>query len=129
MQCCLDPLGQHCTRILPVQCCPNSIETTFNSIFSSAMLYRASWTTLLKDFTCSFFYLQCCPQSIVKTLNSIFSVKCCLDHLGQHCTSILPVQFCPKSIKITLNRNFPCAMLSRASWTTLYKDFTCASLF
>ena len=127
VQCCLDPLGQHCTRILHVQCCPKSIEITFNSIFSSAMLYRASWTTLHKDFTCSFFTYNVVPRVLWKHCTVFFSVQCCLDHLGQHCASILPVQFCPKSIKITLIRNFPCEVLSRASSAKLQKDFTSAT--
>ena len=32
-QCCLEFLGQHCTRFLPVQCCPKSIKKTLNKIF------------------------------------------------------------------------------------------------
>ena len=40
----------------------------------------------------------------------------------------LSVRYCPKSIKTTLNRSFPCAMFSGASWTTLHKVFTCAML-
>ena len=52
VQCCLKPLGQHRTRILPVLCCPKSIRTTLNRTFSCAMLSRASLTTLRKDFTC-----------------------------------------------------------------------------
>ena len=53
MQCFLEPLGQYYTRILLLQCCPKSIKTTLNSIFSCAVLSQASWTTLGKDFTCA----------------------------------------------------------------------------
>ena len=135
VQCCLEPLEQHSTRILLVQCYPISIKTTLNSIFSCAMLSQASWTTLHKDFTCAI-----CTKGIETTLNSIFSVQCCLGPLGQnftkillcnvvprvlrqhwrlffpvqfcleplrqHSTRISPVQCCPKSIKTSLNRIF-----------------------
>ena len=46
----------------------------------------------------------------------------------EHYTGLLPVQCCPNCIKTTLNSFFSFAMLSRVSWTTLYKDFTCAML-
>ena len=53
MQCCLKPLGQHCTWILPVQCSPKSIKTIMNKKFSCVMLSGVSWTTLHKEFTCA----------------------------------------------------------------------------
>ena len=86
MQCCLEPLGQHCTRILFVQFCPKCMKATLKSIFSCAMLSRASWTTLHKDFT---YAVQCCAKCIKTSLNKFF-----------------PVQCCPKSIKTTLTRIF-----------------------
>ena len=46
--CCLHPLRQHCTRFLPVLCCPKSIKTTLIRIFSCAMLSGDSWTTFTK---------------------------------------------------------------------------------
>ena len=66
-QFCLESLG-HYTGFLAVQCCPKSIKTTLNRIFSRAMLSGASWTTLH-----SFFPVQCCPKSIKTTLNRIFA--------------------------------------------------------
>ena len=39
--------------------------------------------------------MPCRPKSIKSTLNNIFSVKCCLEFLGQYCTSsarLLPVR-------------------------------------
>ena len=53
MQCCLESLGQHCTRFLPVQCCPKSINATLHSIFFCALLFRVPWATLHKVFTCT----------------------------------------------------------------------------
>ena len=47
-QCCLEPTGQNCTKFLPVQCCPNSMKTKLNRIFSCVMLSGASWITLHK---------------------------------------------------------------------------------
>ena len=38
VQCCLEALGQHYTWFLPIQCCPKSIRTTLNMIFSCAVL-------------------------------------------------------------------------------------------
>ena len=32
MQCCLEPLGQHCIGFLPMQCCPKSIKTVLRKI-------------------------------------------------------------------------------------------------
>ena len=63
VKCFLEALG-HCTRFLPVQCCPKSIKTTSNRIYSwvmfsggswtnCTMLPRANWTTLHKVFTCA----------------------------------------------------------------------------
>ena len=157
MQCCLDPLGQHCTRILPVQCYPKSVKTTLNRNFSCAMLSGASWTSFYKDFTyamlseeysdnieqflflCNvvwslldniaqgFYLCNIFPRVLRQHWTGILPVQCCLEPLGQHCARLF-VQCCPKGIKTTLNRKFSCAMLSRASWTTLHKDFICAML-
>ena len=44
--------GQDYTTILAMECCTNSIKTTFNSIFSHAVLSRVSWTTLHKNLAC-----------------------------------------------------------------------------
>ena len=54
MRCCLEPLGQHCTRflLLLLQCCPREINTTLNSSFSCAILFGISRTTLHKVFIC-----------------------------------------------------------------------------
>ena len=41
-----------CTRFLPLECCPKSIRTTLNRVFSCAMLFEASWETAQ-----GFFYL------------------------------------------------------------------------
>ena len=43
-------LRQHWTGFVPVQCCPKSIKTTLNRIFSCAMLSGDSWKTLPKVF-------------------------------------------------------------------------------
>ena len=52
-----EPLEQHCTEYLPMSCCPKSIKTPLNRIFSCAMLSSASRTTLHKNFP-----VQCCPR-------------------------------------------------------------------
>ena len=113
------------TGHLAVKYCPSSIKTTLNSSFSSAMLSRATWTTLYKDFV---YLCNVVPRVLRQNWTRIFPVQRCLEPLGQHWTRILPVQCCPKSIKTTLNYKFSCAMMSGASWTTLHKDFTCAIL-
>ena len=105
---------------LPVQCCPISIKTTLNRIFSCVMFSGGSRTTLHKIFTCAILSQ--------KYSDNIEPVQCCFEPIGQHCTRFLPVQCCPKSIKTTSNRNFSCVMLSRDNWITLYKVFTCAML-
>ena len=121
MQCCLKPLGQHCTSSLPVQCCPKSIETILNSFFPCAIyldpLGQPCARTLL---------VQCCPKTLETTLNSIFS---CAMLSGASCTTLHKdftfAKRCLKTIKTTLNSIFSCAVLSQASCTTLHKDFTC----
>ena len=52
-ECCLEHLGQHCMGFCPVQCCPKSIKTTLNRIFSYTMLSEASQTTLHRALTCA----------------------------------------------------------------------------
>ena len=51
--CCREPLRQHGLKFLPVQCCLKSIKTILNWICCSAMLSRASCTTLHEVFTCA----------------------------------------------------------------------------
>ena len=53
VKCFLEALGQHCTMLLLVQCCPKSIKATLNRILFYAMLSRANWTTLHKVLTCA----------------------------------------------------------------------------
>ena len=48
-------LGQHCTRFLPLQCCPKGIKITLNKMFSCALLSGASRTTLHWVVTCAMF--------------------------------------------------------------------------
>ena len=91
VHCCLEPHGQHCTRFLPVQCCPKSIKTTLNRIFSCALLSLEPQG----QHCIGYLTVQCCPRSIKTTLNKIFPVQCCLEPLRQHCTK------------------FTCAMLSQ----------------
>ena len=134
MQCCLESLAQHCTRFLPVQCCPKSINATLHSIFFCALLFRVPWATLHKVFTCTmlpkeykdkiekdfflwiavwslldnigqgFLYLIKCIKA---TLTWFFTLNCCLEPQWQHCIGYLPVQYCPRSTKTTLNSIFP----------------------
>ena len=152
VKCFLKALGQHCTRFLPVKCCPN----------------RQNWTGIFPVQCClepigqhctRFLPVQCCTKSIKTILNlcnvalsqldniaqgfylcnvgsrvlrrhwtGFFPVQYCLEPLGQHCRKFLIVQCCPKSIKTPLNMIFSSAMLSGASWTTLHKIFNCAML-
>ena len=158
VQYCLESLGQYCTRFLPMQCCPNSTETTLKRIFSCALLSGASRASLHRIF----YLCHIVPRVLRQHWTWFFPVKCCLESLGQHYAKFLPVQCCPKrikttlkrifssamlseawtttlhrdfsmqccpkSIKTTLNRTFSCAMLSEVSWTTLHKTFSCAML-
>ena len=48
-------LEQHCTRFLPLQCCPKGIKITLNKMFSFALLSGASRTTLHWVFTSAMF--------------------------------------------------------------------------
>ena len=62
-----------------------------------------------------------------KQYTYLFPVEFFMESPG-HFTELLVVQCCPNSIKTTLNSSFSSAKLSRPSWTTLHKDFTCAML-
>ena len=107
-----------------MQCCPKSIKTTLNKIFSSAMLCGASWTILHK----SFYLCNVVPRVLRQHWTGIFPLQCCLEPLGQHSTKFLPVKCCPKSVKTTLKVIFSCPTFSEASLTKLHKVFTCAML-
>ena len=116
-QCCLEPLGHHCTRILPMQWSPKSIKTTLSSISSSAMLSGASWTTLHKDFNCAmlfqeyygnteqFFFLRNFMWSLlVNIAQSFYRGNVIRSVLRHQWTGFFSVQYCAMSIKTTLKR-------------------------
>ena len=106
MQCCLEPLGQHCIGFCPVQCCPNSIKTTLNRIF---FLSSVAWT--LSDNLAQGFDLFNVDQRVLR----------------KHCTGVFYALLSGASRR-TLCRVFTCAMLFGASWTTLHRIFICAIL-
>ena len=113
MQCCLEPLGQHCTKFLPVQCCPKSIRTTLNRIF---FLCNVVWS-LLDNIAQSLYLRNVVPRVLRQHWTGFFPMQCCPK------TGFSLVQCCPKSIKTTLNKIFSSAMLCGASWTILHKSF------
>ena len=53
MQCCLEPLRQHCIEIWPVQYCPKSIKKTLHGIFSYTNFFEASYSILHSVFSCA----------------------------------------------------------------------------
>ena len=71
---------------LPVQCCPISIKTTLNRIFSCVMFSGGSWTTLNKVFTCAML-----SHSPWTTLHRKVICNVVLTFVGQHCVRKLPV--------------------------------------
>ena len=105
MQCCLEPLRQHCTSENPIQYYPggsrqlclrkNPLQTCLNALGITLHRSRSyakfsKWLrTLHRDLTCSML---------------------------------------SRSIKKTLQKIFPYAKLSGTSRTTLYKVWTCAML-
>ena len=142
MQCCLQSLGQHCTKFLLVQCCPKSIKTTLNRFF----LMNIAWILLdnifqgfyffiivpkvLRQHRTRFLLVQCCPKSIKTKLNTIFFLCNVVPKvLRQHWTIFLFVQCCPKSIKTKLNTIFfPVQCCPKSIKTTLNNIFICAML-
>ena len=58
MQCCLEPFGQHCIEIRPVQSCPKSIKKTLHRFFSYAKLAGVSRETLHRVFSCATLCLE-----------------------------------------------------------------------
>ena len=83
--------GQHCTRFLPVQCCPKSIKTTTNKTFPVQCFLEA-----LGQHCTRLLSVQYCPKRSKTTLNRIFS-----------CTMM------SEAPKTTFSRVFTCAMLSQ----------------
>ena len=100
VQCCLESLGQNCTRFLPMHCCFKIIKTTLYKTFPCAMLPGVCWATLH-----GFLLVQCCTIVLRQHWTKFFSVHNCLEPLEQHCTRFIPVQCCLKSIKTTLYMN------------------------
>ena len=94
---CLEPLRQHCTENLPVQCYPKSVKRTLNRFFSCAILSGASsWTTLHKVFT---YFPNVVPRVLRQHHTWFFPVECCLEPLGQHYTRILPAKCWPTRVR------------------------------
>ena len=87
MPCSLEPFGQFCIGFLTVQCCPKSITTILNRVFSYVMFSAATRTKLHRLLTCAVFKT---------TLSRIFS------------DTQLSGAF-----RITLHKFFNCAMLSQ----------------
>ena len=89
----LDNIGQHCTRLLPVQCCPKNIKTTLN-VGQDFFLCIIVWSLL--DNTAQGFY-QCNVVSrvLIQHCTVILHVQCCLEPLEEHCTGFLPVNCWP----------------------------------
>ena len=125
VQCCLEPLEQHRTRILPVavQCCSKRIKTARKRIFSCTMFYGTSRTTLHRVFP-----VQCCPRSIKTTLHRIFSYSMLFGASWATLHNISTCVMFSKSIKRTLNAIFSLNVV----WTLLdnmHQAFTCTTLF
>ena len=74
VQCCLEPLGQHCT-----------------GVFLCNIVFGVFQTTLHRDLTCAMLSQR---QHWTKFL----LVHCCLEPQGQHCTWFYSMQYCPKII-------------------------------
>ena len=158
MQCCLEPLGQHC---IGFQLC-NVVQRVLRQHCTGFFLMQCS-LELFGQHCIGFLPVQCYTRSIKTTLDRMFShamlsgaswailhrvfscpdvvptvlrqhcarlflIHCCLELFGQHCIEFWPVQCCPKSIKAKLYRTFFYAMLSGASRSTLHRIFTCPML-
>ena len=107
VQCCLKPLGQHCIELFLCNVVPGVLRQHFTGFFFYPMLSGASQTTLNRVLICA----------VVSRV------------LRQHWIGFWLVQGCSKNIKAKLHKTFSYAMLSGVSWTTLYRDFTCAIFF
>ena len=104
-------------RVLPVPCCPNSIKTRLNKIFSYVMLSGASRATLHNTghyFSFFMFFLRnvlcrlldnnasgvnLCnvfPRVLRQHWTRFFPVRCCLKPQGQYCIGFLSVNIVPR---------------------------------
>ena len=96
----MEPLGQHCTRFLPVQCCPKSIKTTLIKIF-----FLGNIVSSLLNNTAQGFYLF--NVSLWLRYNFYEENNLCnavLTMLGQHYIGILSSQCCLNTFETTLHQ-------------------------
>ena len=80
-----------------MQCCPKSIETKLNRIFSCVILSGTSWAILHKIFTCAMVNRQ------------IFWVK-------------EPIQYCDYQAGTTLHMSIVYSMLSKYVWDNIAQE-------
>ena len=117
LQCCFEPLGQHC--IGPRLHQPLTLNGTF-------FLSKVVWSLL--DITQGFYLCNVVARVLRQHCTRFFLIQSCLEHLEQHCIGFSTVQCCPMSIKTTLHKIFSDAMLSEVFLITLHRVFTCAML-
>ena len=87
-------------------------------IFACGRLSGASWVTINRVFLSNVD-----PGVLRQYCTEFFPMQCCLKFQRQQCIGFWPVQYSLKNIKTTLKRIFSCALLSRASRTTLHWVF------
>ena len=124
VQCCLKPLGQHCIELFLCNVVQGVLRQHFTGFFFYPMLSGASQTTLNRVLICAVV-----SRVLRQHWTGFFLLQYCTKHFGQSCIGFWLVQGCSKNIKAKLHKTFSYAMLSGVSWTTLYRDFTCAVFF
>ena len=119
MQSCLEPLGQHSIDFSAAQCYLEGIKTTLDGIFLIQCCVKP-----YRQHCIWFWLVQCCFKNIKPNCTGFFLIQCSTEPLRQHCIGFSPVEFFPKSIQTTFQRNLSYGKSSEAFWVTLHKVFT-----
>ena len=98
VECCLEPLGQFCTRFLPMLCCPKSIKT-----FIRIFLMCNVWS-LLDNIAQGFYLFSVRPWLTDNVYEESNLCNVVLTILWQHWIGILSSQCCLNTSKTTLRK-------------------------
>ena len=126
MQCYLQPLGHHCTRFLPVQCCPKNITTTLNRIFPVQYCLESQGQHCPR-----YLLVQCCRKSFKTTLNRIFfsAMSSGSSWTTLHRITLLSkITYTAYQAGTTIYKNIVYSCCPNTSETTLHKKITGAML-
>ena len=120
VQCCLEPLGQHCTRFYQCNIVPRV----------------SSGTTLHRKILMQYIVLEVLDNFAQEKI--LFNVVLIL--LGQHCIGKNPVLDCPRGCQhcigilssqcfVNIAQKVNCAMLAQSTQSSFYRKITCKTCY